>query len=141
MSAYLRVVGLICLCCAGLLLVRQIANEGSTTAVLLLGVVIAGRTSGLRPALAAAILASIFYLYFFLPPVGFEVADFNDLIALIIFFVVAAVAGGLTGSLRRAKKQRDHFERLYWGAYGSTQSNSAARKPEVESGSDHVSPG
>jgi two-component system sensor histidine kinase KdpD len=73
---------------------------------------------GLRYATFTAILASVAYNYFFLPPLfRFIIADPQNWIALLTFLVTAVVGSQLSERARRsalsAEERRREFERLY----------------------------
>lgn len=58
-------------------------------------------TVGQWPAIAAAILSFLAYNFFFIPPVyTFSIATPHELLALIIFLLVAVLTGGLAGRVR-----------------------------------------
>ena len=73
---------------------------------------------GLRYAIMTAILGTMAYNYFFLPPVlRFTIADPQNWVALIAFLITALVASELSQRERRSKEhaeqQRREVERLY----------------------------
>lgn len=120
------------MCFAGLLLLgREAINSASAVSVLLLAVVLTGRFWGTGPALTSAIVAAVTLLYFFLPPVGFSVADPNDWLSLVTFLIAGLLAGGMLARYQRAIRQRDHFERLYWTECGK----SSALESDADDGS------
>lgn len=84
----------------------------------LLAVLWLSATWGLRYAIFTAILATIAYNYFFLPPLfRFTIADPQNWIALITFLVTAVVGSQLSERARRgmldADQRRQEVERLY----------------------------
>ena len=84
----------------------------------LLAVLFISASWGLRYAIFAAVLATIAYNYFFLPPLfQFSIADPQNWIALLTFLVTAVVASQLSERARRsamhAEQRRREFERLY----------------------------
>jgi two-component system sensor histidine kinase KdpD len=84
----------------------------------LLAVLFISATWGLRYATFTAILATVAYNYFFLPPLfRFTIADPQNWIALLTFLVTAVVASQLSERARRsalyAEQRRREFERLY----------------------------
>ncbi len=84
----------------------------------LLSVLFISAKWGLRYAIFTAILASVAYNYFFLPPLfRFIIADPQNWIALITFLVTAVVGSQLSERARRsalsAEERRREFERLY----------------------------
>jgi len=84
----------------------------------LLAVLFISANWGLRNATFTAILASVAYNYFFLPPLfRFIIADLQNWIALLTFLVTAVVGSQLSERARRsalsAEERRREFERLY----------------------------
>jgi two-component system sensor histidine kinase KdpD len=84
----------------------------------LLAVLFISANWGLRYATFTAILATVAYNYFFLPPLfTFTIADPQNWIALLTFLVTAVVASQLSERARRsalsAEERRREFERLY----------------------------
>ena len=84
----------------------------------LLAILLISATWGLRLATFAAILATIAYNYFFLPPLfKFTIVDPQNWIALVAFLVTAVVASQLAERARRsavaADQRRSEVERLY----------------------------
>jgi len=84
----------------------------------LLAVLFISANWGLRYATFTAILASVAYNYFFLPPLfRFIIADLQNWIALLTFLVTAVVGSQLSERARRsalsAEERRREFERLY----------------------------
>ena len=85
---------------------------------LLLVVFLISAAWGLRYALFTAIIATVAYNYFFLPPLfRFTIADPQNWIALLAFLVTAVVASQLSERARRgtahANQRRREVERLY----------------------------
>ncbi|MGO8687825.1 MAG: ATP-binding protein [Candidatus Dormibacteria bacterium] len=67
-------------------------------------VAVLGTLSGLRSALAGAALSFLLVDYFFVPPFHtLTIADARDLVDLVVFVTVAAVAGGVGSGRRRAQ--------------------------------------
>ena len=84
----------------------------------LLAVLFISATWGLRYATFTALLATVAYNYFFLPPLfRLTIADPQNWIALLAFLVTAVVASQLSERARRsavsAEERRREFERLY----------------------------
>jgi two-component system, OmpR family, sensor histidine kinase KdpD len=84
----------------------------------LLAVLLISANWGLSYATFTAILATVAYNYFFLPPLfRFTIADPQNWIALLTFLVTAVVASQLSERARRnalsAEDRRREFERLY----------------------------
>jgi two-component system sensor histidine kinase KdpD len=76
-------------------------NLPSLSMIFLLAVLLCAVNYGLRSAVLAAILSFLAYNFFFIAPVHtFTVASPHELLALVIFLVVAIVTGGLAGRIR-----------------------------------------
>jgi two-component system sensor histidine kinase KdpD len=85
---------------------------------LLLAILLISAAWGLRYAIFTAILATVAYNYFFLPPLfRFTIADPQNWIALFAFLITAVVASQLSERARRgtthADQRRREVERLY----------------------------
>ncbi len=86
--------------------------------IYLLPVVLSARLWGLGPGILAALLAFLNFNYFFLPPYfSFTVAHPQDLLALIVFLVIAVVVSQLLGqdqqSLAAATAREREATQLY----------------------------
>jgi len=80
---------------------REYAAKGQWALLYLLVVAMVASLSGVRPALAAAVLSFFAWNYFFLPPYGtLNVADPKDWLLLLVFLAVGVVMGIQTGRLR-----------------------------------------
>jgi two-component system sensor histidine kinase KdpD len=84
----------------------------------LLGVLLVSATWGLTDAVFMAVVATLAYNYFFLPPLlRFTIADPQNWVALFAFLVTAIVASHLSERARRealqAGQRRHDVERLY----------------------------
>jgi two-component system, OmpR family, sensor histidine kinase KdpD len=84
----------------------------------LLAILIVSTVWGLRYAIFTAVLATIAYNYFFLPPLyQFTIADPQNWIALFAFLFTAVIASQLSDRARRETEQsnqrRSEVERLY----------------------------
>lgn len=93
-------------------------NYATVGFAFLLAVLFISASWGLRYATFTAILSSVAYNYFFLPPLfRFTIADPQNWIALLTFLVTAVVASQLSERARRnalyAEQRRREFERLY----------------------------
>src|SRR5437762_4534288 len=85
---------------------------------LLLAILLISTSWGLRYAIFTAILATVAYNYFFLPPLfRFTIADPQNWIALFAFLLTAVLASQLSERARRealhANRRRREVERLY----------------------------
>jgi len=93
-------------------------NPATVGFSLLLAVLLISATWGLRYAIFTAVLSTVAYNYFFLPPLfRFVIADPQNWIALVAFLVTAVVASQLSERARRstlyADQRRMEVERLY----------------------------
>ena len=84
----------------------------------LLAVLLFSAAWGLRYSIFAAVLATVAYNYFFLPPLyRFTIADPQNWVALIAFLLTAMIASQLSERARRsamyANQRRREVERLY----------------------------
>jgi len=70
---------------------------------LLVAVLITGRVAGLRPALAAWILATLAFAYYFTPPFDSLQIDSGEMPRLLIFTLLAAFLATLSAARRRAE--------------------------------------
>jgi two-component system, OmpR family, sensor histidine kinase KdpD len=97
-----------------------VPNVNPTTVALtfLVGVLIVSANWGLRPAIFMAVVATLAFNYYFLPPVGtLTIADPQNWVALFAFLVTAIIASQLSERARReaqrANERRREAERLY----------------------------
>lgn len=93
-------------------------NYATVGFIFLLAVLFISANWGLRYATFTAVLATIAYNYFFLPPLfRLTIADPQNWIALLTFLVTAIVASQLSERARRnalsTEERRREFERLY----------------------------
>lgn len=93
-------------------------NPTTVALTYLLGVLVVSTTWGLRYAIFFAVVATLAFNYFFLPPVGtFTIADTQNWVALFAFLVTAVIASQLSERARRealdAVRRRHEVERLY----------------------------
>lgn len=80
---------------------RAYFAKGQWALLYLLIVGLISGVSGVRSAMLAALLAFLFWNFFFLPPYGtFAVHDPKDWLSLLVFFAVAAIMGMQTGRMR-----------------------------------------
>jgi two-component system sensor histidine kinase KdpD len=99
---------------------RRIAGVSPTTVALtfLLGVLVVSTTWGLRCAVFMALVSTLVFNYYFLPPTGtFTISDPQNWAALFAFLVTAVIASQLSERARRAARtaneRRQEVERLY----------------------------
>jgi two-component system, OmpR family, sensor histidine kinase KdpD len=93
-------------------------NPATVGFTLLLTVLLISAYWGLRYAIVTAIVGTVVYNYFFLPPLlKLTIADPQNWVALITFLITAVVASQLSERSRRSKEhaeqQRREVERLY----------------------------
>ncbi len=93
-------------------------NPTTVALTFLLGVLCVSAMWGLATAVFMAVVATLAFNYFFLPPVGtFTVADPQNWVALVAFLVTGVVASQLSERARREARQandrRREVERLY----------------------------
>jgi two-component system, OmpR family, sensor histidine kinase KdpD len=99
---------------------RRLAGVNPTTVALtfLLGVLVVSTAWGLRCAVFMAIVSTLAFNFYFLPPVGtFTIADPQNWTALFAFLATAVIASQLAERARRAaanaNERRQEVERLY----------------------------
>jgi len=83
------------------LLLRQALAVSNVALVLLVAVLAAAVTYGLLPSLFAGLICALAYNFFFLPPLyTFTIADPENVVTLLVFMLVAAIASNLTARVR-----------------------------------------
>jgi len=105
---------------AVVLLYQTVISVNPTTVALtfLVGVLVVSTNWGLRPAVFMALLATLAFNYYFLPPFRtFTIADPQNWVALFAFLVTAIIASQLAERARReaqlAHEHRRETEQLY----------------------------
>jgi len=98
---------------------RLPVNPTTVALTFLLVVLVAASRWGLTLATTTAIVATLAFNYFFLPPAGaFTIADPQNWVALLAFVISAIVASRLSERARRealnATRRRKEVERLYY---------------------------
>jgi two-component system, OmpR family, sensor histidine kinase KdpD len=93
-------------------------NPTTVALTFLVGVLIVSANWGLQPAVFMALVATLAFNYYFLPPVGtLTIADPQNWVALFAFLVTAIIASQLAERARReaqrANERRHEAERLY----------------------------
>jgi two-component system sensor histidine kinase KdpD len=93
-------------------------NPTTVALTFLVGVLIVSANWGLQPAVFMALVATLAFNYYFLPPVGtLTIADPQNWVALFAFLVTAIIASQLAERARReaqsANERRGEAERLY----------------------------
>ncbi|HEY0266221.1 MAG TPA: DUF4118 domain-containing protein, partial [Rhizomicrobium sp.] len=83
------------------LLLRRELEVSNVALVLLVGVLASAVTYGLWPSLFACVVLALAYNFFFLPPLyTFTIAQPENIITLLVFMLVAAIASNLTARVR-----------------------------------------
>ncbi len=83
------------------LLLRQGLGVSNVALVLLVAVLASAVTFGLWPSLFACLVSALAYNFFFLPPLyTFTIAEPENVITLMVFVLVAAIASNLTARVR-----------------------------------------
>ena len=83
------------------LLLRQSLAVSNVALVLLVAVLASAVTYGLMPSLFAGLACALAYNFFFLPPLyTFTIADPENVVTLLVFLLVAAIASNLTARVR-----------------------------------------
>ncbi|WP_329001040.1 DUF4118 domain-containing protein [Kribbella sp. NBC_00709] len=81
-------------------------NLTSNVLAFLLAVVVVALVGGMWPALVTAVGGSVVLNYFFTPPTGtFTIAEFNNVLALVIFILVAAMVSSVVDRAARRTRQ------------------------------------
>ncbi len=93
-------------------------NPTTVALTLLLAVLVMSATWGLQHAVLMAVVATLAFNYYFLPPIGtFTISDPQNWVALFAFLVTAVIASQLSERARRearnANERRRDVERLY----------------------------
>jgi two-component system sensor histidine kinase KdpD len=96
----------------------HVTNPTTVALTFLLTVLVVSTVWGLRASVFTAVVATLAFNYFFLPPVGtFTIADPQNWVALFAFLVTAVIASQLSARARReamnANDRRRDVERLY----------------------------
>lgn len=100
----------------GLALVLQPGRELGAVSIFLLAVVAASALGGIRAGLVSSVLGFLALNYFFTEPLHtFRVANSEDVVALVVFLVVALIVGALVARAldeRRRATRRERESRL-----------------------------
>ncbi len=94
------------------------ANPTTVALTFLIGVLLVSTNWGLRPAVFMALIATLAFNYYFLPPIGtLSISDPQNWVALFAFLVTAIIASQLAERARReaqtANERHDEAVRLY----------------------------
>lgn len=98
---------------------RQVLALNNMALVFLTSVLASAVTGGLAPSLYASVISVLAFNYFFLPPLHtFTISDPENIVALLVFAIVAVIASNLTARVRaqavtarlRAKTTEDLYQ-------------------------------
>lgn len=83
------------------LLLNRVLDVSNVALVLLVAVLASAVTFGLWPSLFAGLICALAYNFFFLPPFySFTISDPDNVVTLLVFVLVAAIASNLTARVR-----------------------------------------
>jgi two-component system sensor histidine kinase KdpD len=114
--------GLVCVALVALIVFvyAKLLHVNPTTVALtfLLAILTVAAAWGLRYAIPMSIAAALCFNFFFLPPLGtFNIADTQNWVALLAFFITSIITSNLSERARRqtreAQERRQDVERLY----------------------------
>ena len=126
-------IGSVALCTAAIYPLKTIAPAVSLGVVYLLAVIGVSVFWGFRLGLFTAVLSAAAFNFFHIPPVGrFTIADSRNWVALVAFFVTAAIASTLA-ELGRARRPGGGFEAPGGGSDGRARPD-PARPPQRRCG-------
>jgi two-component system sensor histidine kinase KdpD len=116
------------------LLISALAPLPNISMVFLMAVLFAAVSFGMWPAIYASVLSLLTYNFFFIEPFfTFQIAEPHELLALIVFLIVAIVTSALAGRVRdqsqAANERARAMRRLYeftWKLSGLTGVDAAA---------------
>ena len=108
-----------------------IVNPTTVALTFLVGILVISANWGLRPAIFMALLATLAFNFFFLPPIGtLTISDPQNWVALTAFLVTAIIASELAERARReahrATERRQETEQLYQFSQQLLASDNAA---------------
>jgi two-component system sensor histidine kinase KdpD len=137
--SYLYSIAIVAVATGLLLLFRDTLNPSIVALLYLLPVLICTTRWGLGPGILAGFLTFLSYNFFFITPYyTLRVHQSQDIIALIIFFIVAVVASQLVGraktSLEAALAREQESTRLYEFSVGLSGSNHIDEIAEIIAG-------
>ena len=82
-------------------MLTEITPIPNLSMVFLLAVLVTAMSFGIWPAIYASVLSFLVYNFFFIPPIyTFTIAEPYELLALVIFLVVAVISSALAGRVR-----------------------------------------
>lgn len=107
-------------------------NPTTVALAFLLIILVAARTWGSGPAVAAALVGILSFNFLFLPPYGtFAIRDPDNWIAFIAFMLTAITVGQLSGNAKQraeeAESAKSEVERLYYELQDSFERSSQAK--------------
>ena len=106
LMGYLLAVVLAPLLTLGLVALRGQLNLTSDVLIFLVAVVVVALVGGFVPALLAAVLGSLLLNYYFTPPIHkFTIAEANNVLALVVFVVVAILVSSVVDIAARRTRQ------------------------------------
>jgi signal transduction histidine kinase len=92
----------------GLAQLRDVLELPSQMLLYLLAVVVVALVGGLVPALATAVAAAVLLDHYFVPPLyDFDVADPDNVVALVAFVLVAGAVGSVVGLAARRTREAE----------------------------------
>ncbi len=100
-AAYAKSLGFVAAAGLFAFLLREALGITSVALVFLIGVLASAVRYGLFPSLVAALVSVLAYNFFFLPPLyTFTITDPENVVALVVFALVAVIASNLAARLR-----------------------------------------
>ncbi len=100
-AAYAKSLGFVAAAGLFAFLLREALGISSVALVFLIGVLASAVRYGLFPSLVAALVGVLAYNFFFLPPLyTFTITDPENVVALVVFAIVAVIASNLAARLR-----------------------------------------
>jgi len=98
---YARAAGMVALTTGVGVIVSRLIGDGNVDLIFLVPVTVAALLYGLRPGLAAGVLAALAFNFFFLPPLyTFTIADPRNAVTVVVLLGVAAVVSQLASRVR-----------------------------------------
>ncbi len=113
LAQYVVSVGLVCLIASILFVFTDILGYRVVALILLMVVSFLAMMFDILPVLTAAILSSLIWNLFFIPPIfTFHIENADDNLMFLMYFIIASVNGVLTYKIREAEKiERDKIEK------------------------------
>ncbi|HWW66532.1 MAG TPA: ATP-binding protein [Solirubrobacterales bacterium] len=105
-------IGCVALCTAAIYPLREITPAVSTGVVYMLGVLIVSTYYGLWPGLFTSVASAAAFNFFHIPPTGtLDIAKSENWVALVVFFIVAAIASSLAEQSRARAREAERRRR------------------------------